>query len=184
MVVPTLQARVQERIYVHASSASRVAMQTMPLPVCLTTAIVDGIVLARSGFNHSINYRSTVVVGEAKLVEDEDERLLALRAITDALVPGRWDELRPPTRKELRATAVLRLGLDEASAKVRRGGPVDEAEDVDPTVWAGVLPIRTVADRPIPARDVSTDVPPPASVKRARKRLDAIAPEGAHGLGR
>lgn len=173
MVIPTLQARVGEVVYVHASVGSRIGLAAAgptPVPVSLSVTIVDGIVLARSGFHHSMNHRSVVVVGDAVSVQDRTERLTALRALTDQVVPGRWDELRPPTEKELRATAVLRLGLDEVSAKVRTGDPEDAPQDVDPQVWAGVLPLRMVAGDPVPAADVDPDVPPPPSVLRERER--------------
>lgn len=173
MVIPTIQARRGETLYVHASAGSRLALAAAgaAVPVCLTVTLVDGLVFARSAFHHSMNYRSVVVLGAASLVEDADERVAALRATTEAVAPGRWDELRPPTRRELEATAVLRLGLDEVSAKVRDGGPVDDPEDIDPAIWAGVLPLRTVADDPVAAAEVARDVPLPPSVRQQRDRL-------------
>ena len=167
VVVPTLQARMGDHVVVHASSGGKLALHAAsPWPICLTVTIVDGLVLARSGFHHSINHRSVVVLGEAALIADHDERLAALEAITDHVVPGRWAELRPPTHKELLATAVFRLPLDEASAKIRTGPPQDEDVDVDPDVWAGVVPLTGAYGPPVPAPDVAPDTPPPPSVHR------------------
>jgi nitroimidazol reductase NimA-like FMN-containing flavoprotein (pyridoxamine 5'-phosphate oxidase superfamily) len=141
-VIPTLHARVGDIVYVHGSSASRMIRSlTGGLPACLTVTLVDGLVLARSAFHHSMNYRSVVVLGEARPVEGVDERLAALEAFTERLVPGRWDEVRPPTAQELKGTRVLALDLDEASAKVRTGPPVDDDEDYALDVWAGVVPL-------------------------------------------
>lgn len=150
-VIPTLHARVGDTLYVHGSSASR-AIRTLGagVPACVTVTLVDGIVLARSVFHHSVNYRSVVVLGNAHLVEGPDERLRALEAFTERLVPGRWGEVRPPTTKELKGTRVLAMTLDETSAKMRTGPPQDDPDDVGLPVWAGVIPIHTVAGAPIP----------------------------------
>ena len=168
IVVPTLQARIGDHVVVHASSGGKLALQARGggWRVCLTVTLVDELVLARSGFHHSANHRSVVVLGEAVVVTDEDERLAALEAITDNVVPGRWAELRPPTRKELLATAVVRLPLDEASAKVRSGPPVDDERDVAPDVWAGVVPLQRGYGPPRPAPDVAPGTPAPPSVRR------------------
>lgn len=168
VVVPTLQARLDGHVVVHASSGGRLALAARhrPWPVCLTVTLVDGLVLARSGFHHSVNHRSVVVLGDAEVVRDEDDRLAALEAITDHVVPGRWAELRPPTRKELLATVVVRVPLDEASAKVRTGPPEDEDADVDPRVWAGVVPVTAGHGTPVPAPDVGEGLAPPPSVAR------------------
>src|SRR4051812_5904907 len=142
-VIPTLHARVGDEVYVHGSAASRmVTMLGAGLPACLTVTLVDGLVLARSAFNHSMNYRSVVVLGQARFVEGPEERARALEAFTERLIPGRWAECRPPTRQELKGTRVLALTLDEASAKVREGGPVDDADDYASDHWAGVVPLR------------------------------------------
>jgi uncharacterized protein len=148
VVIPTLHARLGGRLYLHGSAASRM-LRTLEggVPMCATATLVDGLVLARSAFHHSVNYRSVVVFGQATLVE-ADERIEALELFTEKLVPGRWGEVRQPTRQELKGTKVLTLPLDEASAKVRTGPPVDEDEDYELPVWAGVLPLRTVADLP------------------------------------
>lgn len=145
-VIPTLHARVGDRVYVHGSSASRMLRRlTGGAPVCLTVTLLDGIVLARSVFNHSINYRSVVLFGSAQLV-GEDEKETALHALTEQLAPGRWDEARRPTAKELKATSILALPIEEASAKVRTGPPEDEPEDLELPVWAGVVPVHLAAE--------------------------------------
>ena len=145
-VIPTLHARVGDTVYVHGSAASRMLRQLAGgVRVCLTVTLVDGLVLARSVFNHSVNYRSVVLLGTATLVGD-DEKREALRALTEQLAPGRWDEARQPTAKELKATWILTLPIDEASAKVRTSGPEDEPEDEDLPVWAGVVPVHLAAE--------------------------------------
>jgi uncharacterized protein len=151
--------REGDQLYVHGSVAAGWLREAPGAQVCVTVTSVDGLVLARSGFHHSMNYRSAVVIGAARLVEDEDERARALDLVVDQIVPGRAATLRPPTRKELVATAVLAVPLAEASLKQRTGGVGDEPEDVEAGTWAGVLPLRTVAgevqtdpltDRPVP----------------------------------
>jgi nitroimidazol reductase NimA-like FMN-containing flavoprotein (pyridoxamine 5'-phosphate oxidase superfamily) len=142
-VIPTLHARVEDEVYIHLSTASRL-VRTLSggVPCCLTVTLLDGLVLARAAFLHSANYRSVVVLGEARVVGSDDEKLRAVKAFTEQMVPGRWDQVRPPTRQELKATQVLALPLDEASAKVRSGPPLDEGEDMDRDVWAGVIPFE------------------------------------------
>jgi len=145
-VIPTLHARVGDKLYVHGSAASRLLRHAESgAPVCVTVTLFDGLVLAKSVFNHSVNYRSAVVFGTATLV-DGVEKVEALRALTEQLAPGRWEEARQPTDQELKATWILALPLDEASAKVRTGGPEDEPEDVDLPVWAGVVPVHLAAE--------------------------------------
>jgi uncharacterized protein len=142
-VIPMLHARVGDEVYLHGAASSRmVTMLGAGLPVCVTATLIDGLVLARSAFHHSMNYRSVVVLGRARFVEGPEEREAALEAFTERLIPGRWDEVRPPTRQELKGTRVLALTLDEASAKVRTGGPVDDEEDYARDTWAGVVPLR------------------------------------------
>jgi nitroimidazol reductase NimA-like FMN-containing flavoprotein (pyridoxamine 5'-phosphate oxidase superfamily) len=150
-VIPTGYARSGDRIYIHGSAASRM-LRTLDqgVDVCVTVTLVDGFVLARSAFHHSMNYRSVVVLGKARLVTDPDEKLNALRSFTNHIVPGRWEEVRQPTEKELKATSVLSLALDEVSAKVRTGPPIDDEEDYALPVWAGVVPIRTQVEQPVP----------------------------------
>ena len=150
-VTPTLFARVGDEVYVHGSAASRTLRSLREgVDACLTVTLVDGIVLARSIFHHSVNYRSVVVLGRAIEVQDTPEKLRALEAFADRIVPGRWADVRPPTPLELRATVILRLPLDEASAKVRTGPPKDEEEDYELPVWAGVIPLSLRADAPRP----------------------------------
>lgn len=145
-VIPTLHARVGDTLYVHGSSASRALRHAgSGAPVCVTVTIFDGLVLAKSVFNHSVNYRSAVVFGTARVVSD-DEKRAALEVLTNQLVPGRWDEARQPTAKELKATWILALPIAEASAKVRTGGPEDEPEDLDLPVYAGVVPVHLAAE--------------------------------------
>jgi len=149
-VIPMLYGRIGAAVYLHGSVASRL-MRTMAggIEVCLTVTIVDGLVLARSAFHHSMNYRSAVVFGRAVPVAG-DEKLAGLKAISDQLRPGRWDEVREPTDRELRQTSVLRLDVAEASAKARTGGPIDEPEDLDLPVWAGVIPCELSWGTPVP----------------------------------
>ena len=150
LVIPTLHARVGDVLYLHGSQASRMLRELRgETPVCVTATILDGIVLARSAFNHSMNYRSVVALGVAE-EEEGAEKEEALRAIAEHVIPGRWDDVRPPNEKELRATSVLRLPLDRVSAKVRTGPPKDDAADLDLPVWAGVLPLRMVPADPAP----------------------------------
>jgi hypothetical protein len=145
-VIPTLHARVGDVVYIHGSSASRMLRELdTGVPVCLTATLFDGLVLAKSVFNHSVNYRSAVLFGTATRVPDE-EKEAALHALTEQLVPGRWDEARRPTPQELKATWILQLEIDEASAKVREGGPEDEPEDADLPVWSGLVPVHLAAE--------------------------------------
>ena len=145
-VIPTLHARAGDVVYIHGSAASRTLRHLEGgAPVCLTATLFDGLVLAKSVFNHSVNYRSVVVFGTAKAVED-DAKAEALRTLTEHLVPGRWDEARQPTAQELKATWILSLPLDEASAKVRNGPPEDDEEDLDLPVYAGVVPVHLEAE--------------------------------------
>ncbi|MFB7738606.1 pyridoxamine 5'-phosphate oxidase family protein [Streptomyces sp. NPDC056112] len=165
VVLPTLYARVGERLYVHGSTGSRplrMAGKADPgLPVCLTVTHVDGLVLARSAFHHSINYRSVVVHGTAHQITDREEKRLALDALVDHVVPGRSADSRPANTKELAATAVLRLELDEVSAKLRVGGVNDEPEDLSLPHWAGVVPVRREYGTPLADPDLApgTDLP-------------------------
>jgi nitroimidazol reductase NimA-like FMN-containing flavoprotein (pyridoxamine 5'-phosphate oxidase superfamily) len=149
-VIPTGYARVGNTLYLHGSTASRMVRSLAEgVDVSVAVTLVDGLVLARSAFHHSINYRSVVVFGRARLVTDTGEKVAALRAFTNHVVPGRWDEVRAPTDQELKATAVLALGLDEASAKVRTGPPIDDEIDLSWPVWAGVVPLRLATGVPV-----------------------------------
>jgi nitroimidazol reductase NimA-like FMN-containing flavoprotein (pyridoxamine 5'-phosphate oxidase superfamily) len=149
--IPTLHARVGDEVWVHGSSASR-TLRTLGrgARACLTVTIVDGLVLARSIFNHSVNYRSVVVLGEARAVTGPEEKRAALEAFAERVAPGRWADARPPSPSELKATSILALPLDEASAKVRSGPPVDGDADHGLDVWAGVVPIRHVRGEAVP----------------------------------
>ena len=159
--IPTGYARLGDALYVHGSAASRMVRQLAAgVDVCVTVTLVDGLVLARSAFHHSMNYRSAVVLGRARLVEDRDEKYAAMRCFTDHVVPGRWAELRPITEQELKATAVLALPIDEASAKVRTGPPLDDGDDLAWPVWAGVVPLVTTAGDLVPDAHVQTGAEP------------------------
>jgi nitroimidazol reductase NimA-like FMN-containing flavoprotein (pyridoxamine 5'-phosphate oxidase superfamily) len=167
-VIPTLQARVGDVVYFHGSAASRTLRALgRPLACCLTATLIDGIVLARSIFNHSVNYRSVVVYGEAEPIDDA-EKAAALEAFSDRLLPGRWAEARPPTPSELKATTILRLPLDVASAKVRTGPPKDEEADYALPVWAGVIPLELVAGEPEPDPRLGSSAAPPRWEPRRR----------------
>ncbi|CAN5214426.1 hypothetical protein BH20ACT16_BH20ACT16_09050 [soil metagenome] len=136
-------------VYIHGSSASRmIRTLTAGVPACLTVTLIDGMVLARSAFHHSMNYRSVVVLGQARAVSDPDELMTVLEAFTEKLVPGRWDEVRRPNAKELKGTRALAMSLDEASAKIRTGPPIDDDEDHELDVWAGVIPLGLAAQSP------------------------------------
>jgi RimJ/RimL family protein N-acetyltransferase/nitroimidazol reductase NimA-like FMN-containing flavoprotein (pyridoxamine 5'-phosphate oxidase superfamily) len=163
-VLPTLHARIDDTLYVHGSTGSRPMLGARPegIRVCVAVTHLDGLVLARSQFNHSANYRSVVAHGTARPVTDEAEKLRVLTAFADKAVPGRAADSRPPTAKEMAQTSVLALPLDEVSAKVRTGGAIDEPEDLDLPYWAGVVPLRTVLGRPIP----DTSLPLPSYLRR------------------
>jgi hypothetical protein len=149
-VIPTIFARAEHTLYLHGSQASRM-LRTLShkVPVCVTVTLLDGLVLARSAFHHSLNYRSVVVLGNARLVDDRDEKMRALQVITDHVVPGRWDEVRGPNELELKQTNVLAVQLEEVSAKIRRGPPIDDEPDYALPIWAGVLPLHTRLGTPL-----------------------------------
>ncbi|HTP69531.1 MAG TPA: pyridoxamine 5'-phosphate oxidase family protein [Dongiaceae bacterium] len=162
-VIPTMFARVGDTLYFHGSAASRTLRGlSSGIPVCITVTLADGLVLARSVFNHSMNYRSVVALGHAQLIDDSAEKVAALRAFTEKLIPGRWNDARQPNEKELKATSILKLPLAEVSAKVRTGDVEDDADDYALPVWAGVIPLRLVADPPL--RDPRCDpaIPTPS----------------------
>ena len=164
-VIPTIHVRVGEHLYVHGSPASRM-LKTLGqgVEVCVTVTLVDGLVLARSAFHHSMNYRSVVLFGTARAVESQDDKLRILRALSEHLVPGRWQEVRSPSAAELKSTLVLSLPIGEASAKVRTGPPVDDEPDYELPVWAGVLPLRVTAGEPVPDQRLRPEVAPPSHV--------------------
>ncbi|HEV2057953.1 MAG TPA: pyridoxamine 5'-phosphate oxidase family protein [Solirubrobacteraceae bacterium] len=166
-VIPTLHARVGDTVYVHGSAASRaVRALAAGMPACLTVTLLDGIVLARSAFHHSMNYRSVVVLGAARSVSEPEELLGALQAFTEHIVPGRWDEVRAPSAQELKGTRVLAMSLDEASAKLRTGPPGDDEEDYALDVWAGVIPMQLTAQAPVADPRLAAGVAPSDSVRR------------------
>jgi len=149
-VIPTGYGRVGDDLYIHGSSASRMLRNLdQGIPVCVTVTLIDGLVLARSIFNHSMNYRSVVVLGTAVAVRDPEEKLEALRLLSEHLIPGRWEDSRKPTEKELKATTALKLPITEFSAKVREGDVIDDEEDYAFPTWAGLVPLTTVAGPPI-----------------------------------
>jgi nitroimidazol reductase NimA-like FMN-containing flavoprotein (pyridoxamine 5'-phosphate oxidase superfamily) len=173
-VIPTNFARVDDTIVLHGAKASRLLKHIEAgHPVCVETTIIDGLVLARSVFHHSINYRSVVLFGTGRLIQDEREKLHALEAVTEHLIPGRWKEARLPNAKELNATSVVSIQIDEASAKVRVGPPVDEEEDYVLPVWAGVLPLREIASLPLQDELQSGEISLPDYIaKYARKPVE------------
>jgi nitroimidazol reductase NimA-like FMN-containing flavoprotein (pyridoxamine 5'-phosphate oxidase superfamily) len=161
-VIPTSYGRQDASLYIHGSAASRMLRQMKDgLSICVTVTLLDGLVLARSVFNHSMNYRSVVILGKATLVEDPEEKLEGLRSLSEHILPGRWDDARQPNEQELKATSLLRLPIDEFSAKVRTGPPIDDAEDLTFPTWAGVVPLEIKAGEPIndPLLEPPRDVP-------------------------
>jgi len=160
-VIPTSYGRKDASLYIHGSSASRMLRQMKDgVPVCVTVTLLDGLVLARSIFNHSMNYRSVVILGQATLVDNPEEKLEALRLLSEHIIPGRWADARQPNERELKATSVLRLPIEEFSAKVRTGPVIDDEEDYSFPTWAGVVPLEMIAGTPVsdsrldPARGV------------------------------
>lgn len=170
-VIPTGYGRKGRMLYVHGSFASRMLHELAKgIPMCLTVTLVDGLVLARSGFHSSVNYRSVVVLGKATLV-DGDEKGAALEIISEQILPGRWADIRWPDRKELKATTVLKLRIKEASAKIRTGPPLDDEEDYALKCWAGVMPLKIVPGKAVPDSRLPKDVPVPEYAKNfARPR--------------
>jgi hypothetical protein len=161
--LPTGYARIGDIIYLHGSSGSRIGLQP-GMPVCITVTLLEGVVLARAAFHHSFNYRSVMVLGRTRLVRDLKEKDAALAALVEHIVPGRGADVRPGDGKELAATAVLAVPLEEVSAKIRRGNPVDEEEDYDLPVWAGVLPLTLVPGAPVPDPRLDPAISVPAYV--------------------
>jgi nitroimidazol reductase NimA-like FMN-containing flavoprotein (pyridoxamine 5'-phosphate oxidase superfamily) len=161
--IPTLHARSGDVVYCHGSTASRTLRALAAgAPACLTVSLIDGLVLARAAMHHSANYRSAMLIGRARVVDDPDEKLRALRAVVEHIARGRWDDVRAPSEKELKATMVLALPIEEASAKVRSGGPVDDEEDYASSAWAGVIPLLSGAGAPEPDVRLRAGIAPPA----------------------
>ena len=169
-VIPTLFARVGDAIYFHGSAASRMLRNLSGgIPVCVTVTLTDGFVLARSVFNHSMNYRSVVALGKAAIVDVPEEQVEALHAFTDKILPGRWNDARQPNEKELKATSILRLPLTEVSAKIRVGPPEDDAADYALPVWAGVIPLSLTPGAPIRDEKCDASIPTPAYASRYKR---------------
>jgi nitroimidazol reductase NimA-like FMN-containing flavoprotein (pyridoxamine 5'-phosphate oxidase superfamily) len=166
VVIPTGYGRIGDVFYIHGSAASRM-LRTLGegIDVCVTVTLVDGLVLARSAFHHSFNYRSVVVFGKARVVTKAAEKMAALRAFTEHVIPGRWAEVRAPNESELKATTVLALALQEASAKIRTGPPIDDEEDHALPVWAGVLPLRLATSKPIDDEQLQSGIRLPRYVR-------------------
>ena len=161
-VIPTGYARVDDKLYIHGSQASRMLRSLADgLDACVTVTIVDGLVLARSAFHHSMNYRSVLVFGHATLVAEPQEKYAALVALSEHIVPGRWADVREPNEQEMKLTTVLCLPLDEASAKIRSGPPLDDEEDYELPIWAGVVPLKLVAGEPVNDPRLPADIPVP-----------------------
>lgn len=172
MVIPMAYARIGDKLYIHGASTTRIIKSNgtgVPASLCVT--LVDGLVVARSAMHLSMNYRCAIVHGTARLVEDHDEQIAALTAITDHLLPGRWDECRDMMAKEHKATGVLELEIEHLSTKVRTGGPVDDKIDLGSDIWAGVVPVTTALGQPFTAYDVPEGTPVPASVPAARRKF-------------
>lgn len=165
-VIPTLHARDGDSVLLHGATTSRLIQHVAAgHPVCITVTLVDGIVLARSVFHHSINYRSAVLFGRGALIEEPDARMAALERFTERLLPGRWDDVRPPNPQEFKATAVVRVAIESASAKLRSGPPGDDPEDLELPCWAGVLPVQTGFGAPLPDPALPPDTPLPGYLR-------------------
>jgi len=174
LVIPTLHARDGDRVLIHGSAGSRTLRAMMTgAPVCLTVSLIDGLVLARSALHHSANYRSVVLLGRATSIEQPGEKTEALRALIEHLIPGRWPDVRPPSEDELRATAVLALPIDEASAKIRDAPPIDDEADHALGAWAGVIPLEASAGPPRPDPLMAAGAPVPAYATAYRRSATA-----------
>ena len=170
VVIPMLFGRDGDRLFLHGARKGRITSVAGGSAVCITVTLVDGIVVARSMFDASMNYRSVVIHGHAREIESDEDRLRALHCISEHVLPSRWDEVRPPYDKEVKGTSVLEVTIEAASAKIRQGPSNDDADPEHQRVWAGVVPIRTVMDDPIPDATVPVDVPLPVSLQRLTGR--------------
>jgi len=177
-VIPTGYGRKEDSLYIHGSAASRMLRNLdQGIPVCVTVTLLDGLVLARAIFNHSMNYRSVVVLGTAVAVKDAEEKLEALRALSEHIVPGRWEDVRQPNERELKATLVMRLPIEEFSAKVRSGPPIDDEEDYGFPTWAGVVPLTLVPGEPVADPRLTLPMPVPAyAANYSRRRPNLTQP--------
>ncbi len=181
-VIPTLYGRDGEKLYLHGSAASRMLGELeIGIPACITVTLVDGLVLSRSAFDHSMNYRSVVAFGAAKKIVDPVEKINSLRVISEHLIPGRWAEVRGPSESELKATSVLEFSIEEVSSKVRSGPPLDDEKDYGLPVWAGVLPLEMQSRPPIPDEKLMDGVALPDYVLRYDARLDGAASHSSTG---
>jgi uncharacterized protein len=172
-VIPTSYGRKDASLYIHGSAASRMLRQLKDgVPVCITVTLLEGLVLARSIFNHSMNYRSVVVLGKATLVDDPGEKLDALRILSEHILPGRWADSRQPNERELKATSVLRVPIEEFSAKVRQGSAIDDEEDYSFPTWAGVVPLEMVAGKPIDDARLLPGKEAPEYARNYRRKAD------------
>ncbi|MEZ4522081.1 MAG: pyridoxamine 5'-phosphate oxidase family protein [Thermomicrobiales bacterium] len=172
-IIPTLHARDGDTLLLHGSSASRMIRHGDCNPLCVTMTLIDGIVLARSAFNHSVNYRSAILFGNGEAVTNPEAKMDALERFTERLMPGRWDDIRWPDRKELKATGVIAMPIESASAKVRTGPPVDDEPDMQLPTWAGVLPLRQLFGAPVADPNAPVDVALPGYLE---KYLEARLP--------
>ena len=180
-VIPTLYGREGRRLYLHGSAASRMLRELdSGVPACLTVTLVDGLVLARSAFDHSMNYRSVVAFGKARTISDQAQKVESLRVISEHLIAGRWDDVRRPSEKELKATAVLEFSIEEASSKARTGPPVDNESDYGRPVWAGVLPLGIQSGSPVPDERLVEGISIPDYVRRYGGRLNGHTNNSTH----
>ncbi len=179
-VIPTLYGRSEDKLYLHGSAVSRTLNElAVGVPACVTVTLLDGLVLARSAFHHSMNYRSVVAFGTARKVEEASQKQRALRIISEHLMAGRWNDVRAPTEQELKATAVLEFSIEEASAKIRQGPPLDDEDDYGLPVWAGVLPLRVEAATPIPDSRLANGSEVPRYVLRFGINKSSVAKLGS-----
>ena len=170
-VIPTGYARVDDKLFIHGSQASRMLRALEKgIDLCVTVALIDGLVLARSAFHHSMNYRSVVVFGRAAVVDERTEKMEALLALSEHMIPGRWVDVREPNERELQLTTVVSLPLTEASAKVRSGPPLDDEEDYELEVWAGVIPLRLIAEAPLDDPRLPAEIAVPDYARRYERK--------------
>ncbi|WP_111709361.1 pyridoxamine 5'-phosphate oxidase family protein [Lutibacter citreus] len=170
VIIPTIYGRKGDSIYIHGATVSRMLVELEKgFQISLSITQMDGIVLARSAFHHSLNYQSVTVFGNAELVLSEDERMEALKIISDQIIPNRWEEVRLPNKKEMKATKVIRIPITEASAKIRKGPPIDDRADYELPIWAGVIPIKTKYGNPIPDLALKEEIKSPKSVLNLTK---------------
>ena len=175
-VIPTSYGRHGNLLYIHGSAASRMLRHAASgVPVCVTVTLLDGLVLARSIFNHSMNYRSVLILGTAQEISDRKEKLAALRAMSEHILPGRWDQVRQPSEQELKATMILRLPIEEFSAKVRQGPPIDDEEDFSFPTWAGVIPLKLVAGEPVRDERLPAGVAAPLCARHYSRRRSQVS---------